>query len=98
MQVLAFGEHVGGDEYAQFVGLLDLLTLVVGLRREAPGQGCGVGTLACSLGHLPDAARCKLRVQVAGGVGKLGEDEQFVFWVLLLNEIGQSGELGVGLR
>jgi hypothetical protein len=67
LQVLAFGQHVSGDEHAQFVGLLDLLTLVVGLRREAPGQGCGVGALAGGFGHLQPGSRVP-RVAYSGSV------------------------------
>ena len=32
LKVLAFGEHVGGDQHAQFIGCLDGVTLIVGRR------------------------------------------------------------------
>ena len=43
LQVLAFAEHVGGDEHAQLVVRRDLVALVVADRAEAPGQAVGFG-------------------------------------------------------
>ena len=43
LKVLAFAEHIGGDEDAQLLFGRNLVTLAIGNGAEAPGQLGGVG-------------------------------------------------------
>lgn len=91
------GEHIGGDEHTQFVGLLDRVTHLIGLRGEAPGQRGRVLALAGSFVYPIDAKIGQLGLEVARGVGELGEDQQLLLGVLLADQVGQRRQLGVGL-
>ena len=48
LQVLAFAEHVGGDEHAQLVCSFYMISLVVAVWAEAPCELRRIGTLACN--------------------------------------------------
>ena len=53
-------------------------------------QFSGVKALAGGCCHMRDAACAQLLHEVAGGVGKLGEDEQFVVRMLLGDEFDEG--------
>ena len=95
LQVLAFGKHISRDQHAQFLSCFDLLALAVRFRRKMPGQRCWIGALPSGFLHLFDTARDQMRLEIASGVGKLGEDKQFFLRVALIDQFYECSQLGI---
>jgi hypothetical protein len=74
LQVLALGQHIGGDEHPQlgFTGSQP----AIGGGTEAAGQCDRIAHLVGQHGNVFHAGGAKLLVEVQRSVGKLREDEQ----------------------
>ena len=84
LEVLAFAEDVGGDQDAQFLVRRDLVALVVADRAEAPGELGRVRRVAGDASDALDTPRAfSCALEVANGVGELGEDEDLLVRVFL---------------
>ena len=93
LEVLAFAEHIGGDEDAQLLVRRNLVALAVGIGAEKPGQLGGIGTGPCNGGKALNAGGVELACEVLDGVGELGEYEDFFAGMGGHKDLPQRGEL-----
>ena len=76
----------------------DQVALAVRVRRESPGQFGRVEAFPGDGFHALHAQRLELVLQIAGGVGKLGKDQQLFLAVPLGGQLAQLSQLGVPRR
>ena len=95
LEVLAFAQHVRGDEDAQFVFRLYPVPLFIAFGAKPPCKRCRVGRVSGGAGKRVDSCGLEPGFDVTDGVGKLAEDEDLFRGVFLCNQIDQRFELCV---
>ena len=90
LEVLAFAEHVGGDDDAKFLVRGHLLPLVVALGAETPRIAGRVVGVARHAGQLGDPGTAELPFKVVRRVGKLREDQHLLVGMRLASTIPRA--------
>ena len=98
LEVLAFTQHVGRNDNAEFIVQRHLVAFAVADGAEAPGAESRVAGVA---GYALDAFhthRGELAFQVARRIGELGEDDDLVIGMVFHEGGGQRLELLISRR
>ena len=100
LEVLAFAEHIGGDQHAEFLGGRNVVgrTFVprlVAFGAEPAGVAGRFFGVAGDAGHLLEPARLQLFRKVGHGVGELGEDEDLLAGMFFGQQFVEFGQLVV---
>ncbi|OQC24336.1 MAG: hypothetical protein BWX70_02639 [Verrucomicrobia bacterium ADurb.Bin070] len=95
LEILALAEHIGREDDPQFVFTGHFVAFAVADRAETVSDGGRVFRVAGDSFERREPSGLKLLAQIVDGVGKLGEEQDFVRRVPVFQKGQQGLELGV---
>jgi hypothetical protein len=95
LEILTFGKHIGGDDHAEFVIWLDIISLVVADRTKAVNGAGGALTLPRYAFEFGNTPALELACEVGNRIGELAEHNNLLSGVSLAQELMQSCEFSI---